>query len=147
MDGTKLVNDLIEITSRLIDVMNREIDYLRAMRPQEIKPLQAEKQDLVRAYEEMMTGLAAKREPFDAVAPALKEELVAVSERLQAVVRDNEHALRAAGEANRRLIAAVVEAVKQKETEAKAYSRTGTLESGRKGAPGRAVPLSVDHRL
>ena len=43
MTSNQTVTDLIAVTARLVDLMVREIESLRAMRPRDIEALQADK--------------------------------------------------------------------------------------------------------
>ena len=57
METTTKLADLITITNRLIDLMGKEIEMLRSMRPQDIGALQKDKVSLALAYERHMQEL------------------------------------------------------------------------------------------
>ena len=56
---TDQIETLIRVTSRLIGIMNSEVEMLRAMRVGDIESLQREKHDLTILYEENVRARAA----------------------------------------------------------------------------------------
>ncbi len=57
MTESSRITDLLKITSRLIDVLQREIEMLRAMKPSDIQDLQQAKIVLTAAYESQLKSL------------------------------------------------------------------------------------------
>ncbi len=140
------IEALIGVGSRLIELMEREIAILRDMRPGDVAPLQAEKDALSAAYETHLAALRDEPVLLAALASPLKDELMRVAMRLNAVVAENARALDAARAANERLLKAIVDAVAAERERTAGYSRTGARA---RAATGRTVPvsLSVDTRL
>ena len=138
---------LIGVAARLIDVIEREIETLRRMRPADIQPLQADKAALAAAYEAQVRELAAHPEALAAVAPALRREFAAVARRFNRALAENEHALHAARIANDRLIRAIAEAVAESQARFRGYSATGAAAGDRAGAPAGPVSLTFDRQL
>ena len=81
MTKTERVHDLLATTARLIACMDKEIKLLRAMRPQEIVALQADKMALADAYEAHFHALREARDPSDAVSDVLVAELNEATQR------------------------------------------------------------------
>jgi hypothetical protein len=140
------IDTLIRVGSRLIELMEREIDMLSAMRPGDIAQLQADKSALVSAYEENLAAIKDEPKLILACTPPIKDELMRIAAKLNATVAANERALSAARAANERLLKAVVDAVAADRDRTSAYSRTGarTTAPARRAAP---VSLNVDTRL
>jgi len=144
---TPRIEQLIHVTGRLIDVMDREIALLRAMRIGEISALQQEKLDLTAEYENAVAALAAEPELLRAVEPALRAELAAVASRFDAAVAENARALGAVRESHDRLLRAIVDAVAEQRSRQKAYTSRGALDSPRSGRRAPPISLTVDRRL
>jgi hypothetical protein len=140
------IEGLIKIGSRLIDVMEREIEMLREMRPGDLKSLSADKDSLVAAYEDCMAALKGDDKLIAAASPTIKDELMRTAAKLNATVAANERALSAAKAANERLLKAVVDAVAADRQRVAAYAKNGarTMSSPRNAQP---VSLNIDTRL
>ena len=69
---TKHLETLILAASRLIVLMNHEVELLRVMRVGEIGALQKEKQELTILYEDALQMLSVEPELLEAMEPALR---------------------------------------------------------------------------
>ena len=141
------IESLVRVGSRLVELMEREIEMLRDMRPGELETLQVEKTALVVAYEESLAAIKDDPKLIAACAPPIKDELMRVAAKLNATVAANERAITAARAANERLLKAVVDAVAADRDRAAGYSRNGTrtaTSASRRAAP---VSLNIDTRL
>lgn len=147
MDVTQKVNTLIAISSRLVVVMTREIDVLRSMAVDELKALQPEKKSLTDRLEELVAELAEDMDAFGAVETAVREELGAVVDQVHDVAQRNERLLNAARLTNRRLIEAVVQAVKEKEAATSVYGESGEQSSIGSGHGADSLSISLDQQL
>jgi flagellar biosynthesis/type III secretory pathway chaperone len=146
--GTEKVEALIRVASRLIALLEREAELLRAMKAGEIAGLQKEKNQLVVAYEEQVRALAATPEEFRRVAPALREEFALIAERFDSAMTENRRALSAATEAQNRFLQAVMTAVQEKQSSFRGYSAKGTIYStGARQAAASPVALSLDRHF
>ena len=136
------VEALIHIASRLISVLEREVDLLRQMKSTEVSSLQPEKMQLVVAYEDHIRALSAAPEILEDIGPALQDEFTTVAERFDAAMTENRRALSAAHEAQDRFLKAVVKAAQEKKDTFNPYSPQGTVVAG--GKPkGATDPLSL----
>jgi hypothetical protein len=147
MDANKNaeVERLIFVTARLIDVMNRELEFLKSMQPQEIRELQVEKEDLARTYERCISEIKANPELLDQCDPTLKSRLEEVTATFNATLVENERSLRAVMSVSERLLNVIVDAIAEKQSGA-AYSSTGIYGNGAKG-PSQPLPFAVNQSL
>ncbi len=139
MENSRLVNDLISITSRLIALMNTEVEKLRAHDIKAVETLQSEKSGLARAYETLIRELRKQPGILRDVAPALRDELVVKAREFQRLLVQNEVALRAAREVNARVLKAIADAVMENQKGPESYSRSGAHE----GAKQARAPISM----
>ena len=147
MDPTKRVNDLIVITGRLADLLERENVALREKQNKELNEILDEKVTLGRVYESRIMGLTEDPEALDNVDKELLERLRGIGEKVNGLMEDNAKMLKIAIEANRRVVNLIAEAVKASVPSAGTYSPTGgTGTHDPRGAP-KNVALSVDHTL
>lgn len=142
MNSTKLVNDLIAITSRLIVLMTAEVAVLRSNDVRKVETLQAEKSSLGRAYETLIHELRKHPEIMKDVGPVLRDELIGKARDFQRLLMKNEAALRAARDTNRRVLKAVADAVTESRKELSPYTRPGRSASGKSNEP--PVSVSID---
>lgn len=146
MNPTTLVQDLIAIMNRLIALLERENGMLRAMRPQEIRPLQADKNALGLAYQAVVRELARVPDALNSVNKALMVELRRTTERFNEIANENMRAIKAGQETNTRLVAIIVEAVKGSRTKSGLYAKSGAFaERADDRAP--VLSLALDRRL
>ncbi len=141
------IGGLIRVASRLIDVMRREIEMLRDMRPRGLEDLQSLKNELADAYAQQVRALADEPEALAAVAPALRQEFAEVASEFNKVLAENESALHATRFAHERLLKAVVEAVDEQRDACKGYSANGAPARHAQGRRAVSAPLTLDTRL
>ena len=139
------VTQLLSVTSRLISVLEREIEMLRGMKPSEMQQLQHDKIVLAAAYEAAVRALNADPAEMEQVTPAVRDELREATERVHGALAANEQALRAAKEATDRLLKHIVAEAERQRGQANGYgARAGKAVSL---SSGDALSLSVDQRL
>lgn len=146
MTRTDRITDLLAVTARLIACMEREIALLRAMRPQDMQMLHADKIALAEAYEAHYLALRESRDGDEGIGEALRGELLEATDRLQTVLADNARALRVVKEANDRVLKSIVDAVAQKQARSAGYTGTGAQPGARQGTAPR-LSLTLDQRL
>jgi hypothetical protein len=140
-----LIERLISVTAALIDVMNRELEFLNNMQPQEIRDLQAEKEDLARTYENCMMEIKSDPRVLSACEAGVKSHLANVTSSFQATLTENERALRAVKTVSERLLNVIVNAVADKHT-GHAYSANGAI-GGATLKPAQSLPFAVNQSL
>ncbi len=147
MEATTKLDDLIAITSRLIDLMGQEIEMLRSMRPKDIGALQKDKVSLALAYERHMQELRDDPSLLAAAKPNLKVELKRITGRFQEVLNENESAIKAVKSVSEKLLTTIVNAVAEQRGNAAAYSKEGEI-GGNAGVPGaKTVPLTLNEQI
>ena len=147
MDPTKRVNDLIVITGRLADLLERENVALREKQNKGLNEILDEKVTLGRVYESRIMGLTEDPEALDNVDKELLERLRGIGEKVNGLMEDNAKMLKIAIEANRRVVNLIAEAVKASVPSAGTYSPTGGTGTHDQGGAPKNVALSVDHTL
>jgi hypothetical protein len=140
------IDGLIDIGSRLINLLGRETALLREMKIGEIADLQDEKLALTRAYEARMRALNKQDNGLTEVDQAIRDELRATVHRFEDAAKANAIAVRAAQEANQRLMQAIVDAVNERRSRADGYSANGH-STGTDPRPRDGVALTLDERL
>jgi hypothetical protein len=146
-DSSTQVTDLLKITSRLISVLEREIEMLRSMKPVEMQNLQQDKLVLAAAYESAVEALSGDAAMLEAVAPVVRDELRTVMARFQTVLGANERALRAARDATDRVLRHIVDEVERQRGTNSGYSASGSAASLSGYTPRQGVAVTVDQRL
>ena len=150
MEATNRINDLIDITSHLVDLLARENHALREKRPREVSALLEEKNNLTRAYETRIDGLSElvkNPEELDEVDSELRERLHGLGEKVNLMVDENARLLKVAIDANKRVVEAIAEAVKTSQPGPGTYSAKGAV--GAVGANGSSqnVSFTLDRSL
>ncbi len=143
-DKSSRVADLLAITSQLIGCMEREIEMLRSLKPNELRAAQNDKLALADAYRAFTLALREPGEDLSAVDTALRDELTEATERFQASVQDNLRALRAMRDVNERVMRAIVSSLEDKRAAVTGYNARGGLTKSRRQAP--ACPVAVQQR-
>jgi hypothetical protein len=141
------IESLILVTSRLIGVLNHEVEMLRTMRISDIEKLQDEKSTLTLAYENCVRALQADPAALAAVEPAVRRELDLLAQRFDEALSSNARALNAVRESHDRLLAAIVDAVASKRASQKGYGANGAFERRRGSRTAPVLSLSLDQRL
>jgi len=141
------VAELVVVTSRLVELMDREVELLHSGRVGDITPLVAEKARLTKAYEADLESLREDPALFVSVEPALKRTLHEATERLRTAVARNAHALEAARDVNRRLMDAIVRAASAEQTRNRGYRSTGSGAAPAVVGRKESVSIAVDRHL
>ncbi len=144
---TNNLSELIELTDRLTDLISAEVAALRAMRPQDIFPLQDEKSALTSQMEVWVRDLREHPEPIVAADPERRAALQHSTTALSSVVTENLRVLDAAQSVNERMFKAIAEAVNEQSNPATSYAPNGDLARPGKQHLADAVPLTLDQRV
>lgn len=144
---TEQVESLIQVASRLIDLMNREIGFLHDMKVAEIKPLQENKAALTAIYEQRIREIDAESGALEALEPALREELSDIAHKFDSTLTNNLIALNGVRESHDRMMKAIVDAATEHQARQAGYGNDGTLVGGRVRPGGETLSLALDRRL
>lgn len=148
MEPTNRVNDLIVITNRLAELLERENDALRNNQHKELSEIFDEKVTLGRVYESRVMGLTeASAEAIDSVDLELRDHLRGIGQKVNDLIEDNAKLLKVAIESNRRMVELIAQAVKECVPSAGTYSATGAPGGPELHAAPKNVAISIDHTL
>jgi hypothetical protein len=146
MSTTANVTELLTVTLKLISVLEREIEMLRAMKPSEIQALQHDKIVLSAAYEAQIKALKANPDTIKSLSGEQREALNVAIKKFQSTLSENERSLRAAKETTQRALNAIAEEVQLLSQKHAGYSAQGTAAPSAGQRPS-AVSFAVDQRL
>ncbi len=147
MSTQSQVNNLLQVTSRLIAVLDREVELLHASPSTEFEALQEEKSALTAAYETQTRSLTGHPELLEALQPVLRAELKRVTGRFKSAVAANEVALRAARETTQRVLQAIADELGRNRCDQAGYSAQGSAASSSRRMSGPPLSISLDRRL
>lgn len=142
MDAQKRLDDLIAITTRLIDVLERENAILKDRRHADLTGLLDEKETIARVYQARVMGL--QEHPLDPESENHpdRDRVRELARRADELIRENALMLEAAMYASKRVVDLVAEAVKETSNPTGAYSKKGTTAvTGIRNVRGNAVSL------
>ncbi len=146
MDPTNHVNDLIVITNRLVNLLERENDALSNRKYSEINEILDEKVTLGRVYESRIMGLTDDAAALGQVEGDLRDRLRGLGEKVNQLIEDNSVLLKTGIEANRRVVNMIAEAVKASVPSAGTYSANGAT-GAEQNAASKNIAISIDHSL
>lgn len=147
MDPTNRVNDLITITGRLVDLLDRENSALVNNQNKDLSEILDEKVTLGRVYESRILGLAeASSDAIDSVDLELRDRLRGLGNKANDLIEENAKLLKVAIEANRRVVNMIAEAVKASVPSAGTYAPNGAHAIEHHAATKNAA-IAVDHTL
>ena len=112
MDPTNRINDLIVISNRLVDVLERENEALSNRKYSEINDILDEKVTLGRVYESRIMGLSDEETNLNEVDGELRDQLRELGTKVNTLIENNSVLLKIGIEANRRVVNMIAEAVK-----------------------------------
>ena len=138
------ITGLLKVTSRLIGVLEREIEMLRAMKPSELQSLQQDKIVLTAAYEAQVRVLKDRPELLEDMAPALRAELRNAIGKFQDSLAENERALRAAKDTTERVLHAIAEEVGRKRRENAGYSALSAADAPTRSSSHEPISFAFD---
>ena len=147
MSATNRIADLLTVTDRLSDVLEREIAILRAHKPAELTSVQQTKAVLTAAYESHARALRSESDLLATAAPELRARLAASASRLETSLAANEQSLRAAKETAERVLRAIADEVERQRRDSLAYSANGNATSSQRAASRPPVSVAVDERF
>lgn len=134
---------LVELLPRLIDLLTRETQALRAHDFETVSALQEDKARLTRAYEEGLRAIKAEGKQIADEAPEAAARLRALEDDFRRAMTDNLHTVKAARSLNDRILGAVRRALARHQNPAASYSAQGTTAApARGGAPALAVSFN-----
>lgn len=147
MDPNNRLSELIAISNRLIDLLERENDALKHHRTEEIHTLLDEKATLARLYEIRFKSIAEKPDVLDGGDTTLRHNLSELACKVENLIQENGELLHIAIEANRRVVDLIAEAVQAQQPTAGTYSSDAQTSTNGVNAASQRVALSLDQTL
>ena len=147
MDATGRVNDLIEITERLANLLTKENKALNDKDANEATQYLDEKSNLSRIYETRIQGLMDDPSILANAAPELRDKLRELGQSVNVMIQENAQLLKITIEANRRVVSMVAAAVKTQHPGPGTYSAKGTADKNDVHSAPRNLALSLDRSL
>lgn len=148
MNMQQRLDDIAFITQHLVVVLQKENRALHQNDIPVIEGLIEEKDALCRAYEQRALVLSKYRDELksEEIPSELLELVKDLGAQVEHLIQENSRLLRAAIEANRRVMSLVAEAVKGTNADIDTYGATGNVS--RKGLKAPAdTPVSIDRSL
>ena len=141
-----LLLDLIVITERLTDLMVRENEILRGMRPSDICELQKDKAVLAQSYERRMRLVREDPTILSEASLAVREKLIETGARFETVLNENEQTLRAVKSVSERVMKIIVSTANEQRA-APAYSSAGLMNAGPTSSGRRSVAVTLNKQF
>ena len=146
MDPTNRINDLIVISNRLVDVLERENEALTERRYSEINEILDEKVTLGRVYESRIMGLSDDDTDLNQADGELRNQLLDLGKKVNTLIEKNSIMLKIGIEANRRVVNLIAEAVKASGPNTGTYAANGSNAVAEQVTT-KNVAISIDHTL
>ena len=147
MSSDTKVNDIILITERLADVLERENLALKNHRSQELHALLDDKVTLSRVYETRMQFYNENPKALSNTTPELREKLHTLGTNISELLNENAKMLRVAIEANRKVVDMIAAAVKSVTPGPGTYRANGVAGLSDQKSQTQGLALSLDQTL
>ncbi len=147
MDPEKRMADLISVTSRLVDVLERENAILKERRHNDLAELLDEKETIGRVYQARIMGLQEDPEQLKDVDEAERLKLKDLAHSVDTLVFENARMLEAAMYASKRIVEMVAEVVRDSTNTSGTYSQRGSTQMPVSKSEVRSSAISLDQTL
>ena len=136
------VTGILDATNRLADLVEDENLALIEHRRDDVEALLEEKATLARLYENRIKAFNESNHQWAEVSAPLRQKLTTASERLDEATRENTMRLEVAMAANKRVVAAVANALKTATPGPGTYGKSGRASLNVAGQAPVAVSLN-----
>lgn len=147
MDPEKRMADLISVTGRLVDVLERENAILVERRHNDLAELLDEKETIGRVYQARIMGLQEDPEQLKDVDENERLKLKELAIKVDELVAENARMLQAAMYASKRIVELVAESVRDSTNSAGTYSQRGSTQMPTGKSEVRSSAISLDQTL
>lgn len=141
--SAELLERLIDVTTRLGDVVEAENAALKARRPAELVRRQEEKEKLTGAYERCMVQVKKSPDALKAAEPAALERLRGATRRFQELLEEHRRVVQSAKAVSERMLRAIVHEASQRRNPFEGYDAGATVRPAFAGAK-PTVSLAVN---
>jgi hypothetical protein len=145
MDTTKRMADLVSVTTRLINVLERENEILLERRHSELSLILDEKETIARVYQARIMGLEETPKLLDGASDEEKATLFELAKKADRLMNENARMLEVAIVVSRRVVDLVAEAVAEAAPKSGAYSAKGRTAAA--PVKGGNMSLSLNETL
>ena len=147
MDPEKRMADLISVTSRLVDILERENEILRDRRHNDLSDLLDEKETIGRVYQARIMGLQEDSGQLKDVDEDERMKLKELAHKVDGLVAENARMLEAAMYASKRIVEMVADAVRDSTNTSGTYSQKGSTQMPAGKSEARSGAISLDQTL
>lgn len=145
--GAENADNLIQMTDRLSQLMEQEVELLRGRRARDIQALQIDKESLAGVYARIIADIQRNPAALKGLDDARREKLKHAAARLQGAATGNAIALRSAIEANHQLIETIAAAIRDQGSENAPYMANGRVAHGTGVQAQRNMSVSLNNTL
>lgn len=145
--GAENADNLIQMTDRLSQLMEQEVELLRGRRARDIQALQSDKESLAGVYQRIITDVQRNPAALKNLDDTRREKLKLAAARLQGAATGNAIALRSAIEANHQLIETIAAAIRDQGNENAPYTASGRVAHGTGVQAKRNMSVSLNNTL
>ena len=147
MEIDKQINDLIIITKRLIEILEKENKILQNHEHFHVNEYLDDKTNISRIYETKYQALIDGSNSFKNLTDDQKSALKRISDEVNEIVEKNGLLLNVAIEANKNVVALIAEAVKEASQKTETYGASGTNSVSAARAESQSNAFSIDQTL
>jgi flagellar biosynthesis/type III secretory pathway chaperone len=145
--GAQNANSLINMTDRLSQLMEQELEMLRDRRGRDIEALQSDKESMAAVYQRLIGDVQRNPTALKGLDDSSRERLKHAAARLQGAATGNAIALRSAIEANHQLIETIAAAIRDQGNAHAPYTANGRVAQGAAGQARRNLSVSLNDTL
>ena len=145
--GADNADNLIQMTDRLSELMEKEVELLRGRRAHDIQALQINKESLAGVYQRIITDLQQNPSALEGLDDRRRERVKHAAARLQGAATGNAIALRSAIEANHQLIETIAGAIRDQSNAHAPYMANGRVAHGAGSQATRNLSVSLNDTL
>ncbi len=145
--GADNADNLIQMTDRLSELMEKEVELLRGRRAHDIQALQINKESLASVYQRIITDLQQNPSALEGLDDRRRERVKHAAARLQGAATGNAIALRSAIEANHQLIETIAGAIRDQSNAHAPYMANGRVAHGAGSQATRNLSVSLNDTL
>ena len=145
MDLEATVDEVLDAAVDLIEITSHETELLFFMRPREISSLMERKQAIAGFYTDILRKLERRRISFAELPHARQNEIYEIGEWVKLILGENARILRAAFEANDKLMTAIKTAAEEYYSPSiQNYSEMGSMVGRNRMDSSVTVTLGLD---
>ena len=147
METTKRINDLINVTKHLTQILGKENQILRDHEHGRISELIEEKSCISRIYESKYKALEEETNLFTKLDKNQKSDLHELNKEVNNLIEENGTLLNIAIQANQSIVNLVAKAVREASIKTETYGSSGNNALSGAKAEAQSIAFSLDQTL